>query len=174
MRRFLFRNWKVHIQFRPGSHKKEPRRRFFFCGCPWRLGRNDVRWGERRRKPRAPNFAAQPQALSGAAVNSSSLNKEVAKISFLLCMRLKRALMKRGAKIIFYGCFFANYQKNRVWTAGYGDRHERGIKGNSKPKGSPAEIQTFGRTSFCPELSVGNKSDGSILKEKVDYCVFLK
>ena len=33
---------------------------------------------------------------------------------FLLCMRLKRALMKRGAKIIFYGCFFANYQKNRI------------------------------------------------------------
>ena len=58
---------------------------------------------------------------------------------FLLCMRLKRALMKRVAKIIFYDCFFANCQKNRIWTAGYGDRHERGIESDSKQKGSHAE-----------------------------------
>ena len=108
------------------------------------------------------------------AARQKNLEKQDGFQGFLLCMRLKRALMKRVAKIIFYDCFFANCQKNRIWTAGYGDRHERGIKRNSKQKGSPAEIQIFGRASFCPELSVGNKSDGSILKKKVDYCVFLK
>ena len=30
---------------------------------------------------------------------------------FLLCMRLKRALMKRGAKIIFYGRFLRIIKK---------------------------------------------------------------
>ena len=48
------------------------------------------------------------------AVKQKNLEKQYGFQGFLLCMRLKRALMKRGAKIIFYGRFFANYQKNRI------------------------------------------------------------
>lgn len=35
MRRFLFRNWKVHIQFRPGSQKREvPKQGTSLFVCP--------------------------------------------------------------------------------------------------------------------------------------------
>ena len=70
--------------------------------------------------------------------------------------------------------FFCELSKKQDLDCRLWCRHERGIKRNSKQKGSPVEIQTFGRASCCPELSVGNKSDGSILNGKVDYCVFLK
>ena len=33
---------------------------------------------------------------------------------FLLFKRQKRVFLKSGAKIKFYGCFFADYQKNRI------------------------------------------------------------
>ena len=49
----------------------------FFVGCPWRLGRNDVRWGARWRKPRAPNFAAQPPAVLYYDEPFSSLKRNI-------------------------------------------------------------------------------------------------
>ena len=48
------------------------------------------------------------------AARQKNLEKQDGFQGFLLCMRLKRALMKRVAKILFYGCFFANCQKNRI------------------------------------------------------------
>ena len=70
MRRFLFRNWKVHIQFRPGSH--DCRRK----GC-----------------------------------KTKKHEKRIVFHAFLLFKHRKRAFMKSEVKIIFYGCFFADYQK---------------------------------------------------------------
>ena len=39
---------------------------------------------------------------------------------FLLFKRQKWTFLKSGAKIRFYGCFFVNYQKNRIWTVDIG------------------------------------------------------
>lgn len=45
------------------------------------------------------------------AVKQKNHEKQYGFQGFLLCMRLKRALMKRGAKIIFYGRFLRIIKK---------------------------------------------------------------
>lgn len=45
------------------------------------------------------------------AARQKNLEKQYGFQGFLLCMRLKRALMKRGAKIIFYGRFLRIIKK---------------------------------------------------------------
>jgi len=63
-----------------------------------------VQW----RKPRAPNFAAQPQALSGAAMiadekaaRQKKHEKRIVFHAFLLFKHRKRAFMKSEARAAF-------------------------------------------------------------------------
>ena len=63
------------------------------------------------RKPRAPNFAAQPQALSGALVNSSNQNKEVVIIFFVqVCQKPRSGISCAAA----FGCAGVADQKMKV------------------------------------------------------------
>ena len=48
------------------------------------------------------------------AARQKNHEKRIVFHGFLLFKRQKRAFFKNGAKIRFDGCFFANYQKNRI------------------------------------------------------------
>ena len=63
------------------------------------------------RKPRAPNFAPQAQALLGALVNSSNQNKEVVIIFFVqICQKPRSGISCAAA----FGCAGVADQKMKV------------------------------------------------------------
>ena len=91
-------------------------------------------WRDRRRvrnrKCAAQRYAipsaSPPYGLPGAAMiadekaaRQKNHEKQCVFHGFLLFKRQKWAFFEKRAKIRFYGCFFVNYRKNRVWTVDY-------------------------------------------------------
>ena len=60
------------------------------------------------------NPVASTMIADEKAARQKNHEKQCVFHGFLLFKRQKRVFLKSGAKIKFYGCFFADYQKNRI------------------------------------------------------------